>query len=49
MPPPSCFLLDSPDNAKEWHEKAIQVLDQHQIPPAPVCHLMAYQYASGRD
>ena len=49
MPPPSCFLLDAPENAKEWHEKAIEVLDRHQIPPAPVCHLMAYQYASGRD
>jgi diguanylate cyclase len=49
MPPSSCFLLDAPEKAKEWHEKAIEVLDQHQIPPAPVCHLIAYQYASGRD
>ncbi len=49
MPAHSCFQLDAPENAREWHEKAIEVLAQHQIPPAPVCHLIAYQYASGRD
>ncbi len=49
MPPLSCFQLDAPENAKEWHQQAIAVLDQHQIPPAPVCHLIAYQYVSGRD
>ncbi|MEJ2455292.1 MAG: GGDEF domain-containing protein [Candidatus Thiodiazotropha sp.] len=49
MPAHSCFKLDAPENAREWHAKAIEVLAQHQIPPAPVCHLIAYQYASGRD
>lgn len=49
MPQTSCFQLDAPEKAKEWHEKAIEILDRHEIPPAPVCHLMAYQYASGRD
>lgn len=45
---PSCFQLDAPEEAKEWHHKALQLLEQHGIPPAPVCHLIAYQYASGR-
>lgn len=49
MPHTSCFQLDAPEKAKEWHEKAIEILDRHEIPPAPVCHLMAYQYASGKD
>ncbi|MET0068266.1 MAG: GGDEF domain-containing protein [Candidatus Thiodiazotropha sp.] len=49
MPSHPCFQLDTPEQAREWHEKAIHVLDQHQIPPAPVCHLIAYQYVSGRD
>ncbi len=44
----SCFQLDAPEETREWHEKALQLLAQHQIPPAPVCHLIAYQYASGR-
>lgn len=49
MQAPSCFQLDAPEEAKEWHNKAIDLLDRHQIPPAPVCHLVAYQYASGRN
>ncbi len=49
MPARPLFQLDAPEKAREWHEKAIEVLDRHQIPPAPVCHLMAYHYASGRD
>ncbi|MET0090892.1 MAG: diguanylate cyclase [Candidatus Thiodiazotropha sp.] len=44
-----CFQLDTPEEARDWHENAIKVLDQHGIPPAPVCHLIAYQYVSGRD
>ncbi len=43
-----CFELDTKEDAKQWHEKAMQFLNWHQIQPAPVCHLIAYQYASGR-
>ncbi|MET0050038.1 MAG: diguanylate cyclase [Candidatus Thiodiazotropha sp.] len=49
MPSHPCFQLDSPEEAREWHEKAIHILNQYQIAPAPVCHLIAYQYVSGRD
>jgi diguanylate cyclase len=49
MQTPSCLQLDAADDAKKWHEKALQLLHQHQIPPAPVCHFIAYQYASGRN
>lgn len=49
MQNPSCFELDTPEEAREWHDKAVQILDQYQIPPAPVCYLIAYQYASERS
>ena len=45
----SCFLLDAPHEAMEWHNKALEFLAQHGIPPSPVCHLLAYQFASRRS
>ncbi len=48
MQTPSFFQLDRPEEAREWHNQALTVLEQHQIAPAPVCHLIAYEYASGR-
>jgi len=44
----SVFQLDLPEEAREWHNNALMLLEKHQITPAPVCHLIAYQYASGR-
>ncbi|MEJ2592579.1 MAG: GGDEF domain-containing protein [Candidatus Thiodiazotropha sp.] len=49
MQRPSCFQLDAPHNAKEWHSTAIELLTSHDIPPSPVCHLIAYEYASRRS
>jgi diguanylate cyclase len=43
------FLLDSPHEVQEWHGKALEFLAQHEIPPSPVCHLLAYQFASRRS
>ena len=45
----TCFQLDAPDDARKWHCSALELLGQHQIAPSPVCHLIAYQYASGRS
>ncbi|MCU7795945.1 MAG: GGDEF domain-containing protein [Candidatus Thiodiazotropha sp. (ex Myrtea spinifera)] len=45
---PACFQLDAPDDARTWHAKALALLERYEIPPTPVCHLIAYQYASGR-
>jgi diguanylate cyclase len=45
----SCLQLDDPEDVRKWHNKALSILAQHQIPPAPVCHLIAYEYASGRS
>lgn len=45
----SCFQLDAPHDAREWHNTAIEFLTLHEIPPSPVCHLVAYEYASRRS
>lgn len=49
MQRPTCFQLDAPNDAMEWHNNALELLDRHDIPPSPVCHLVAYQYASRRS
>jgi diguanylate cyclase len=45
----TCFQLDSAEDANTWHTEAIAFLDRHEIPPTPVCHLVAYQHVSGRS
>ena len=49
MQRPDCFQLDAPHDAREWHNTAIELLTSHDIPPSPVCHLVAYEYASRRS
>lgn len=40
--------LDDSDRSVEWHTRASAFLQQHEIPPNPLCHLVAYEYCSGR-
>ncbi len=49
MQKPSLFQVDSPEEAREWHNSALALMEQYRITPAPVCHLTAYEYASGRN
>ncbi len=45
----TCFQLDNVEDANAWHTEAIAFLNRYKIPPTPVCHLVAYQYVSGRS
>ncbi|MCU7858002.1 MAG: GGDEF domain-containing protein [Candidatus Thiodiazotropha sp. (ex Lucinoma borealis)] len=49
MQAPNCFKLDKPEDARQWHTKAIEFLDRSNIPAIPVCYHVAYMYVSQRN
>lgn len=44
----TCLQFDVSKNSVEWHNKASKFLQEHNIPPNPVSHLIAYEYFSHR-
>lgn len=44
----TCLQLDISKRSVEWHKQASEFLDEHNIPPNPLCLLVAYKYFSHR-
>ncbi|MBL3588875.1 MAG: GGDEF domain-containing protein [gamma proteobacterium endosymbiont of Lamellibrachia anaximandri] len=42
------FNIDPPAKAQQHHAAALDFLDQHGIPPNPICYAIAYEYDAGR-
>ena len=44
-----CLKFDLSEQAIVWHEKASEFLNQYKIIPNSICHVVAYEYSSGRN
>ncbi|KRT53941.1 GGDEF domain-containing protein [endosymbiont of Ridgeia piscesae] len=43
-----CQILDPIETAQSRNRAAMELLQQHQIPPSPVCYAVAYEYVAQR-